>query len=236
MADTGGGTPADHRRGPDARLHHGAAHLVGPAARPAGRRPGSAPARFGAARAGRRARAAAGHRHDAGRAVRPAVRASASRRRRAGHAYEYRRVRESSWWCQDNDVPRVQPVDGAAAPRLPRRASPSTWSPTPPSTPTRWSSGSTTTRPVRGRGAGDLPARQRKGATAGCVSVPAEAMAASSRWADPSRKPAHRDRDGGRGHRGHPVLKAARSPAGTLNTPPTPHVCVGQGSSPPEEP
>ena len=61
MADTGGGTPADHRRGPGPRLHHGHGDLVGPPRRRAlgggrARRPPASERRgWSRARAGSRA-------------------------------------------------------------------------------------------------------------------------------------------------------------------------------------
>jgi L,D-peptidoglycan transpeptidase YkuD (ErfK/YbiS/YcfS/YnhG family) len=44
-------------------------------------------------------------------------------------------------------------------------------------------------RPVRGRGAGIFLHVNGQGATAGCVSVPEDAMQQILRWADPDRKP-----------------------------------------------
>lgn len=44
-------------------------------------------------------------------------------------------------------------------------------------------------RPVRGRGAGIFLHVDGKGATAGCVSVPAAAMGRILAWADPARRP-----------------------------------------------
>ncbi|MCX5202372.1 L,D-transpeptidase family protein [Streptomyces sp. NBC_00237] len=44
-------------------------------------------------------------------------------------------------------------------------------------------------KPVRGRGAGIFLHVNGDGATAGCVSVPKEAMRRILRWADPARKP-----------------------------------------------
>lgn len=43
--------------------------------------------------------------------------------------------------------------------------------------------------PVRGRGAGIFLHVNGKGATAGCVSVPEDAMRAVLRWANPQRQP-----------------------------------------------
>ena len=44
-------------------------------------------------------------------------------------------------------------------------------------------------RPVRGRGAGIFLHVHGRGATAGCVSVPADAMRRILRWADPGARP-----------------------------------------------
>jgi L,D-peptidoglycan transpeptidase YkuD (ErfK/YbiS/YcfS/YnhG family) len=44
-------------------------------------------------------------------------------------------------------------------------------------------------RPVRGRGAGIFLHVNGRGATAGCVSVPADAMRRILRWAEPGRRP-----------------------------------------------
>ncbi|MGW8765981.1 hypothetical protein ACWGN5_26135 [Streptomyces sp. NPDC055815] len=44
-------------------------------------------------------------------------------------------------------------------------------------------------RPVRGRGAGIFLHVNGRGATAGCVSVPEDAMRAVLAWADPARRP-----------------------------------------------
>ncbi len=106
----------------------------------------------------------------------------------AGTAVEYRAVRESSWWCQDNDSRSynrwVDPCPPTAAP-----PSPSTSSTSGSSTPTPWSSASTTTGRYGGAGAGIFLHVNGQGATAGCVSVPEDDMRRILRWAEPGRKP-----------------------------------------------
>ena len=62
-------------------------------------------------------------------------------------------------------------------------------------------------RPVRGRGAGIFLHVNGRGATAGCVSVPADAMRRILRWAEPGPAAAHRDRDGERRDRDHALLR-----------------------------
>ncbi|MFC9424987.1 L,D-transpeptidase [Streptomyces sp. NPDC056987] len=106
----------------------------------------------------------------------------------AGTAYSYRPVTGASWWCQDNasrDYNRwVEglPADCRAA-ESERLADYGT----------QYSHamvvGFNYDRPVRGRGAGIFLHVDGAGATAGCVSVPADAMRAVLAWADPARAP-----------------------------------------------
>ncbi|MET9255979.1 L,D-transpeptidase family protein [Streptomyces sp. NPDC003717] len=105
-----------------------------------------------------------------------------------GTAYTYRRVHEDSWWCQDNDSgaynrwsePRAADCRAAEAEHL------ITY-------PEQYAHalvvGFNYDRPVRGRGAGIFLHVNGKGATAGCVSVPADAMRALLAWADPAAHP-----------------------------------------------
>ncbi|MEV7671379.1 L,D-transpeptidase family protein [Streptomyces sp. NPDC088752] len=105
-----------------------------------------------------------------------------------GTAYRYARVTEDSWWCQDNgsraynrwveglpDDCRADEAEHLASYR------------------TQYAHalviGFNYRRPVRGRGAGIFLHVNGSGATAGCVSVPADAMRAVLAWADPARRP-----------------------------------------------
>ncbi|MGC9473669.1 L,D-transpeptidase family protein [Streptomyces sp. WG4] len=105
-----------------------------------------------------------------------------------GTAHRYRPVRENSWWCQDNasraynrwTEPRPADCRATEAEHL--------------ITYTEQYAhalvvGFNYHRPVRGRGAGIFLHVDGRGATAGCVSVPAEAMRRILRWAEPSRRP-----------------------------------------------
>ncbi|MGW0119280.1 L,D-transpeptidase family protein [Streptomyces sp. NPDC003327] len=186
MADTGGGTQLI------------TAEAAGPSAtggtvtwwdRRGGRwvAAGSAPARFGAnglaegatRRQGTRTTPTGLYRLPYAFGIRPAP---------AGTAYPYARVTDRSWWCQDNDSRAYNRwVEG-----LPRdcRADEAehlvTYG-------TQYAHalviGYNYERPMRGRGAGIFLHVNGEGATAGCVSVPADAMRAILAWADPSRRP-----------------------------------------------
>lgn len=106
----------------------------------------------------------------------------------AGTAYGYRRVTDRSWWCQDNDSASynrwVEPLPADCAPgeaeHLVTYAAQYAHA---------LVIGFNYDRPVRGRGAGIFLHANGAGATAGCVSVPEEAMRALLRWADPARGP-----------------------------------------------
>ncbi|MEU9478491.1 L,D-transpeptidase family protein [Streptomyces sp. NPDC048191] len=105
-----------------------------------------------------------------------------------GTGVEYRAVTESSWWCQDNDSGSynrwVDPLPGDC------RASESehlvSYS-------TQYAYalviGFNYAQPVRGRGAGIFLHVNGAGATAGCVSVPEDAMQRILRWAKPGTRP-----------------------------------------------
>ncbi|MEV6295092.1 L,D-transpeptidase family protein [Streptomyces sp. NPDC051896] len=105
-----------------------------------------------------------------------------------GTSVEYRAVKESSWWCQDNDSAAynrwVDPLPADC------RASESehliTYS-------TQYAYGLVIgfnyDRPVRGRGAGIFLHVNGQAATAGCVSVPQDAMRRILQWAKPDQKP-----------------------------------------------
>lgn len=106
----------------------------------------------------------------------------------AGTDHAYRRVTKRSWWCQDNRSRSYNrwveglPADCRAAEseRLVSYA-------------TQYAHalviGFNYHRPVRGRGAGIFLHVNGRGATAGCVSVPAGAMRRILAWADPRRGP-----------------------------------------------
>ncbi|MFF8658540.1 L,D-transpeptidase family protein [Streptomyces huasconensis] len=105
-----------------------------------------------------------------------------------GVRYPYRRVTKESWWCQDNgsgaynrwSEPRASDCRATEAEHLITYG-------------TQYAHALVTdfnyASPVRGRGAGIFLHVDGEGATAGCVSVPAEAMRALLRWADPDRGP-----------------------------------------------
>ncbi|WP_328892957.1 L,D-transpeptidase family protein [Streptomyces sp. NBC_00236] len=107
---------------------------------------------------------------------------------RPGTRYPYRRVGDRSWWCQDNAAraynrwvePRPADCRADEAEHL------ITY-------PTQYARalviGFNYVRPVRGRGAGIFLHVNGRGATAGCVSVPAAAMDRILTWADPARRP-----------------------------------------------
>ncbi|MEU3748819.1 MULTISPECIES: L,D-transpeptidase [Streptomyces] len=110
------------------------------------------------------------------------------RARPAGTRFPYVRVTERSWWCQDNDSRAYnRRVEGL--PRDCRAAEAEHLV----SYGTQYAHalvvGFNYDRPVRGRGAGIFLHVNGRGATAGCVSVPADAMRAVLAWADPARRP-----------------------------------------------
>ncbi|MFI6336626.1 L,D-transpeptidase [Streptomyces sp. NPDC050535] len=106
----------------------------------------------------------------------------------AGTRTPYRRVRQNSWWCQDNDSraynrwtePRAADCRAAESEHLISYS-------------TQYAYGLVIgfnyQRPVRGRGAGIFLHVNGRAATAGCVSVPREAMRRILTWADPARAP-----------------------------------------------
>ncbi|MET9481421.1 L,D-transpeptidase family protein [Streptomyces sp. NPDC006638] len=106
----------------------------------------------------------------------------------AGTSYTYRRVTKRSWWCEDtasrsyNRWVEGLPEDCRAG-ESERLAD----------YPTQYAhalvTGYNYERPVRGRGAGIFLHVNGRGATAGCVSVPAGAMRRILAWADPRREP-----------------------------------------------
>ncbi|WP_405715815.1 L,D-transpeptidase [Streptomyces xanthophaeus] len=106
----------------------------------------------------------------------------------AGTEYRYRRVTQHSWWCQDNASVSynrwVEPLPADCAPGEAEHLV--TYE-------KQYAHALLIAfnydRPVRGRGAGIFLHVNGKGATAGCVSVPAGTMRAILRWADPRRGP-----------------------------------------------
>ncbi|GHI84460.1 hypothetical protein Sxan_18240 [Streptomyces xanthophaeus] len=106
----------------------------------------------------------------------------------AGTEYRYRRVTQHSWWCQDNASVSynrwVEPLPADCAPGEAEHLV--TYE-------KQYAHALLIAfnydRPVRGRGAGIFLHVNGKGATAGCVSVPAGTMRAILRWAAPRRGP-----------------------------------------------
>ncbi|MEU0130222.1 L,D-transpeptidase family protein [Streptomyces sp. NPDC006289] len=105
-----------------------------------------------------------------------------------GTRYPYRRVDDRAWWCQDNESGsynrwvRPLPADCRAAEAEHLVAYSAQYA-------RALVIGFNYRRPVRGRGAGIFLHVDGKGATAGCVSVPAAAMDRILAWADPARRP-----------------------------------------------
>ncbi|WP_328441509.1 L,D-transpeptidase family protein [Streptomyces sp. NBC_00444] len=105
-----------------------------------------------------------------------------------GTTYTYRPVRRNSWWCQDNDSrsynrwtePLAADCRAAESERLISYT-------------TQYDHALVVDfnyhKPVRHRGAGIFLHVNGRGATAGCVSVPADAMRRILQWADPGRRP-----------------------------------------------
>ncbi|MCX4450165.1 L,D-transpeptidase [Streptomyces sp. NPDC087866] len=106
----------------------------------------------------------------------------------AGTRFSYRRATAASWWCEDNEARDynrwVEPLPSDC------RASESEQIT---AYPTQYARalviGFNYDKPVRGRGAGIFLHVNGSGATAGCVSVPADAMDRILAWADPARSP-----------------------------------------------
>ncbi|MFF1543162.1 L,D-transpeptidase [Streptomyces sp. NPDC058291] len=106
----------------------------------------------------------------------------------SGTRYPYRPVRQSSWWCQDlasaayNRWTEPRPADCRAA----ESEHLVTYR-------TQYAHalviGFNYARPVRGRGAGIFLHVDGRGATAGCVSAPADALRRILAWARPGGRP-----------------------------------------------
>lgn len=105
-----------------------------------------------------------------------------------GTKARYRRVRQDSWWCQDigsHSYNRwTEPL--AADCRASESEHLISYSP---QYAYAFVIGFNYDKPVRGRGAGIFLHVDGKGATAGCVSVPVDAMRRVLAWADPARRP-----------------------------------------------
>jgi L,D-peptidoglycan transpeptidase YkuD (ErfK/YbiS/YcfS/YnhG family) len=105
-----------------------------------------------------------------------------------GTRYAYRRATASSWWCEDNASSSYNrwteglPSDCRAGESEHLVDYPAQYA-------RALVIGFNYARPVHGRGAGIFLHVNGKGATAGCVSVPASAMASILAWADPRRSP-----------------------------------------------
>ncbi|MFD9005093.1 L,D-transpeptidase [Streptomyces sp. NPDC059582] len=105
-----------------------------------------------------------------------------------GTALGYRPVRAESWWCQDNDSrsynrwtePRPSDCRAAESEHLISYRTQYAYA---------LVIGFNYHERVRGRGAGIFLHVNGSGATAGCVSVPSDAMRALLRWADPALRP-----------------------------------------------
>ncbi|WP_217170704.1 L,D-transpeptidase [Streptomyces sp. AC512_CC834] len=105
-----------------------------------------------------------------------------------GTAYRYRPVRQDSWWCQDNASrsynrwTEPRPADCRATEAEHLITYPAQYA-------HALVVGFNYHRPVRGRGAGIFLHVNGRGATAGCVSVPKDAMRRILRWAKPKERP-----------------------------------------------
>lgn len=187
MADTGGGSQLITAVAPEAGATTG--RVVWWERAPDGRwaEAGSAPARFGANGL------VAGGKRVQGTSTTPAglydlPYAFGIAAAPVGAAITYRPVTDRSWWCQDNDSASYNrwveglPADCRAveAEHLVEYG-------------TQYAhalvTGFNYDRPVRGRGAGIFLHVNGAGPTAGCVSVPADAMARILAWVDPERSP-----------------------------------------------
>lgn len=185
MADTGGGSQLITARAPDPRSTTGTVSWWQRYGK-RWHRVGTAPARFGANGL------AEGRTREQGTSTTPTGLydlpfAFGLAKAPAGTTVPYRPVRASSWWCQDNASASYnrwvdpRPSDCAAneAERLAGY-------------PTQYSRALVVGfnyRPVRGRGAGIFLHVNGRGATAGCVSVPARAMARIVSWVKPAARP-----------------------------------------------
>ncbi|MBZ6110248.1 MULTISPECIES: L,D-transpeptidase family protein [Streptomyces] len=189
MADTGGSTQLITAVAPDTGATTGTLTWWDREGGADGRwvRAGSAPARFGAAGLADGATRAQGT-NTTPTGLYDLPYAFGVEAAPPGTAYRYRPVREDSWWCQDNasrsynrwTEPRPADCRAAEAEHLITYAEQYAHA---------LVVGFNYDRPVHGRGAGIFLHVNGRGATAGCVSVPAEAMRRVLRWADPRERP-----------------------------------------------
>ena len=106
----------------------------------------------------------------------------------SGTSVEYRAVKEGSWWCQDNDSasynrwvePLPQDCRASESEHLVSYSTQYAYA---------LVIGFNYELPVRGRGAGMFLHVNGTGATAGCVSVPEDAMQRILQWAKPEKRP-----------------------------------------------
>lgn len=106
----------------------------------------------------------------------------------SGTRVTYRPVRDSSWWCQDNDSrsynrwvePLPEDCRASESEHLISYAEQYAYG---------LVVGFNYDEPVRGRGAGIFLHVNGRAATAGCVSVPEDAMQRILAWADPAARP-----------------------------------------------
>lgn len=186
MADTGGGSQLITAEAPDTRSTTGRVTWWD---RRDGRwvATGSAPARFGANGL------VEGVRRTQGTSTTPTglftlPYAFGTTPAPAGTRYTYRKVTRASWWCEDNASRSYNRwVEGLPADCRAGESERLADYPVPYAR--ALVTGFNYDRPVRGRGAGIFLHVNGKGATAGCVSVPAGAMSRILAWADPRRTP-----------------------------------------------
>ncbi|MBO1331696.1 L,D-transpeptidase [Streptomyces sp. VRA16 Mangrove soil] len=187
MADTGGGSQLITAEAPRASATSGTVTWWD--RRPDGRwvEAGSAPARFGA-----KGLVAGTHRKQ-GTNTTPAGLyglpfAFGNKAAPGGTSVAYKRVRGTSWWCQDNDSrsynrwtqPRPADCRAAESEHLADYATQYAYA---------LVIGFNYDKPVRGRGAGIFLHVNGRAATAGCVSVPQDAMRRIMTWVKPGRAP-----------------------------------------------
>ncbi|MFI8964348.1 L,D-transpeptidase [Streptomyces sp. NPDC053493] len=186
MADTGGGSQLIIAEAADAAATTGTVTWWDRRGR-RWVRAGSAPARFGAKGLAEGARRRQGT-NTTPTGLYELPYAFGTRPAPAGTAYRYARVTDRSWWCQDN-ASRAYNRWVEGLPRDCRAAEAEHLA----SYGTQYAHalviGFNYDRPVRGRGAGIFLHVNGRGATAGCVSVPAGAMRRILAWADPARRP-----------------------------------------------
>jgi L,D-peptidoglycan transpeptidase YkuD (ErfK/YbiS/YcfS/YnhG family) len=105
-----------------------------------------------------------------------------------GTTYAYRRTTAKSWWCEDN-ASRAYNRWTEGLPKDCRASESEHLADYAAQYAHALVIGFNYAHPVHGRGAGIFLHVNGKGATAGCVSLPAEAMASVLAWVDRSRKP-----------------------------------------------